>query len=90
MIRSSFLRKVLKQNQKFVSNDFQKYRKPISRIQDDIIAEAKKGKYSLEINKKLDEPICQYFTKEGFIVVTNDLSDCEFIEMECTEIKWKF
>jgi hypothetical protein len=86
MIRSSFLRKVLKENQKFVSHDFRKYLKPISRIQDDIIAEAKKGKYYLEINKKLDKPICQYFKKEGFTVFMNH----EGTELEYTEIKWKF
>ena len=84
MHRGRFLKRVLLESEKYKNNQFKKYFSPIIRIQDDILAEAKKGKYYLEIEKNLDDNICKHFEKEGFQV--NKFFD---EHLESTEIKWK-
>jgi hypothetical protein len=68
MWKGRFLSLVLKQNENFVKRDFKKYLKPIARIQNDIMQEARKGEHALEISKQLDEPILNFFKREGFLV----------------------
>lgn len=68
MSKGRFLLRVLTENRKFDNECYKQYLKPISRIKDDILVEAKKGNYSLEITGHLDAPVCAFFRDEGFIV----------------------
>lgn len=81
MQKGRFLARVLRENQKFDNQCFKKYIKPIARIQDDILAEAKKGNYLLEITRHLETPILNFFEEEGFIVSKEE-------DPNVTQITW--
>lgn len=88
MQKGRFLSRVLTENSKFNSSMSKKYLKPIANIQENILSEARKGKYSLEVSRHLEGPICDFFRDEGFIISKE--SDPDTTEIFWSSVKTKY